>query len=211
MYSAFLLGLSLIGAASAQVANGVVAVPMPGLSAGSSAPAVTASASASGSASPSGSSPSPAQTSPSSYGGSSAPPNPQYTPPPYYETSSAMPYSHFQSGGYKSMDCGYGYQKGGDGSCQKMSWVRVKRSCHIGACTYELIYSTRTLAATRRSSSISKSIFCLRLSVWCIYYCNLPAKDLATVDGAATAAMAVATVVTRTPSRLRALCTIPRR
>ena len=118
MYSAFLLGLSLIGAASAQVANGVVAVPMPGSSASGSAPAVTASASAS--AAPSGSSPQASQA--PSYG-SAAPPS-QYTPPPYYETSSAMPYSKFQGGGYKSMDCGYGYQKGSDGSCQKMSWVR---------------------------------------------------------------------------------------
>jgi hypothetical protein len=47
----------------------------------------------------------------------------QYTPPPQSE---AMPYESFMSGGYKSMDCGYGYVKGSDGSCMsKESWVRI--------------------------------------------------------------------------------------
>jgi hypothetical protein len=47
----------------------------------------------------------------------------QYTPPPQTE---AMPYSSFMSGGYKSMDCGYGYTKGSDGSCMSTeSWVRT--------------------------------------------------------------------------------------
>jgi hypothetical protein len=37
-----------------------------------------------------------------------------------------MPYESFKSGGYKSMDCGYGYYKGSDGSCNsKESWVRI--------------------------------------------------------------------------------------
>ena len=47
----------------------------------------------------------------------------QYTPPPQSE---AMPYSSFMSGGYKSMDCGYGYVKGSDGGCMStQSWVRI--------------------------------------------------------------------------------------
>ena len=36
-----------------------------------------------------------------------------------------MPYDSYMSGGYKSLDCGYGYYKGSDGSCQTESWVRV--------------------------------------------------------------------------------------
>jgi len=47
----------------------------------------------------------------------------QYTSPPQ---SSAMPYESFMSGGYKSMSCGYGYNKGSDGSCTSTeSWVRI--------------------------------------------------------------------------------------
>lgn len=34
-----------------------------------------------------------------------------------------MPYSSYQSGGYKSLDCGYGYSKQSDGSCMPESWV----------------------------------------------------------------------------------------
>jgi hypothetical protein len=35
-----------------------------------------------------------------------------------------MPYSAYQSGGYKSLQCGYGYAKQSDGSCSAESWVR---------------------------------------------------------------------------------------
>jgi hypothetical protein len=31
-------------------------------------------------------------------------------------------YSTFMSGGYKSMNCGYGYSKNSDGSCSAESW-----------------------------------------------------------------------------------------
>ena len=37
---------------------------------------------------------------------------------------SMMPYSSFTAGGYSSLECGYGYQKSSDGSCNPMSWVR---------------------------------------------------------------------------------------
>ena len=65
----------------------------------------------------------PAYTMPPSASGSSgyAPPA-QYTPPPQTQ---AMPYESFTAGGYMTMQCGYGYQKGSDGSCTStMSWVR---------------------------------------------------------------------------------------
>lgn len=46
----------------------------------------------------------------------------QYTPPPQ---TKEMPYESFMNGGYKSMECGYGYQKGYDGGCiSTESWVR---------------------------------------------------------------------------------------
>jgi hypothetical protein len=55
------------------------------------------------------------------YGPYSASPA-QYTSPPQ---TVDMPYSSFMAGGYQSMDCGYGYLKGHDGSCTSMaSWVR---------------------------------------------------------------------------------------
>ena len=133
-------GLTLATYASAQV---VSMVPNPNLAAASGS-ASSASASASGSSpmsappaatSSSGSDSSgySASASPDQYGqyggSSSAAYNQytsapaQYTPPPH---SSAMPYESFMSGGYKSMDCGYGYVKGSDGSCMsKESWVRV--------------------------------------------------------------------------------------
>lgn len=31
-------------------------------------------------------------------------------------------YSSFTQGGYKNMNCGYGYKKGSDNSCQPESW-----------------------------------------------------------------------------------------
>jgi hypothetical protein len=35
-----------------------------------------------------------------------------------------MPYTQYQQGGYKSLDCGYGWKKMEDGSCGRESWVR---------------------------------------------------------------------------------------
>lgn len=52
----------------------------------------------------------------------SAPPS-SYTPPPQAQYTT-MAYSSFQGGGYKSMDCGYGFTKAADGSCQQQQWVR---------------------------------------------------------------------------------------
>lgn len=52
---------------------------------------------------------------------SSAPPSYYTQPPAAYQQ---MSYSSFVSGGYKTMDCGYGYQKMKDGSCNPQTWVR---------------------------------------------------------------------------------------
>src|ERR1700678_836037 len=57
------------------------------------------------------------------YTGSGAPPAaPTAAPTDFYQH---MPYSSFQSGGYQSLDCGYGYSKQDDGSCSSDSWVRL--------------------------------------------------------------------------------------
>ena len=135
-------GLTLATYASAQVSM----IANPDLASSGSASAPSASGSYSMSAAP-------AATSSSGYGSSGNSPNqynqysssssapsynqytsaaPQYTPPPQSE---AMPYESFMNGGYKSMDCGYGYTKGSDGSCMStQSWVRtsyLEISCAI--------------------------------------------------------------------------------
>lgn len=57
---------------------------------------------------------------------SGAPPS-QYTPPPSSSTSfyQQMPYESYKGGGYKSLDCGYGYTKSEDGHCTPESWVSL--------------------------------------------------------------------------------------
>lgn len=111
------LCLSLVSYASAQ---SIVMVPVPSglMGPGYVAPSDTSS-------SYSGAPPAVTSTpsySNNQYGSYSAPPA-QYTPPPQ---TAEMPYSAFMAGGYKSMDCGYGYQKGSDGSCTStQSWVRI--------------------------------------------------------------------------------------
>lgn len=117
--NAVLIGLSLVTAASAQVANGVSAIPM-SMAYGYDSQA--SSSTASGGYEP----PSASYTPPSN--AYSAPPSYYTSPPSTYDVYSAMPYSSFTDGGYKSMDCGYGYQKQYDGSCSKMSWVCLRYS-----------------------------------------------------------------------------------
>lgn len=65
---------------------------------------------------------------------SSAPPS-YYTPPP---AAQQMSYSSFMAGGYKTMDCGYGYQKMQDGSCQQQSWVRWFHSLPISYLAHDV-------------------------------------------------------------------------
>lgn len=134
-------GLSLIGATVAQAVNGASMVPASYASASSSEPSGSPPAATYQSSSQ------PAYTSSPAYAASSggyqsysqpaytsspaysAPPS-QYTPPPASSMSAVYAqqqqgYSAFMNGGYKSMNCGYGYQKGSDGGCSAMSWVSV--------------------------------------------------------------------------------------
>lgn len=131
--NAIFLGLSLASAAAAQVANGVSAVPYSAVY-GSAPPATMSAAATDATASSSngyGSNNAAYTSAPSAYttapSVSSAAAASVVTPPPSYSSSSydiysAMPYSSFMSGGYKSLSCGYGYQKGQDGTCNPMSW-----------------------------------------------------------------------------------------
>lgn len=103
--NSILVGLSAASFAAAQIANGYSMVSMPaGMDYyGSSAPPqVTDSAT-------------------STSGGSYS----VATPPPSSTTDfySIMPYSSMTSGGYSSLECGYGYYKASNGYCQAESWV----------------------------------------------------------------------------------------
>jgi hypothetical protein len=42
----------------------------------------------------------------------------------------SMPYDQFKNGGYKQLNCGYGYSKGSDGSCQPESWWNYQGGCY---------------------------------------------------------------------------------
>ena len=107
--TSFLVGLSLAGAAAAQIVNGysMVSIDLSASSSsggyyGSSAPAQATDYASSTSSS------------------SSA----QYTSAPSSSADiySMMPYESMTAGGYSSMACGYGYTKAYDNSCQSMSW-----------------------------------------------------------------------------------------
>lgn len=112
-----IFGFSLVSAAVAQISViGVSMVPA------NPTPAASGSSSDFNSQSPAAT---PAPTSANGASGSAAPSiqtaAPQASANDFYEV---MPYSSYMSGGYKSLDCGYGYSKGSDGSCNKESWVR---------------------------------------------------------------------------------------
>ena len=127
----FVVVLSAVSYAAAQIPLGVSMVPNPMMS-GSPSPSypsdsdsnyntLVASYPPSSSSGSSLSSVLPLETGTPAYG---APPS-QYTPPPT-QTSDPykhMPYSSFTGGGYSQMDCGYGYKKGSDGKCSPESWV----------------------------------------------------------------------------------------
>lgn len=157
-------------------------IPNPNLAASATGSGSSASASYSTNAPPAATSPSSYDSSGASpaqynqYGSSSSSPSynqytsaaPQYTPPPQNE---AMPYSSFMDGGYKSMDCGYGYNKGSDGSCNsKESWVRIyyditcdasyNRSNHMQYTTsgcYQMYQSSQRYLAFHNGSFIESS------------------------------------------------------
>ncbi len=98
-----IFGFSLASVAAAQLANGgVTMVPAPTPAPqdnGSSGYAASASVSAA-----------PASSS----------------APSIYDS---MPYDDYKNGGYKDLECGYGYKKSDDGSCQAESWVRILAAC----------------------------------------------------------------------------------
>lgn len=137
--NSIILGLSLVSAAAAQVANGVSAVPMSAVYGAASSGGYGYGAPPAATYTP----PAATYTPPSN---TYAPPS-QYTPPPDY--------SSFMSGGYKTMSCGYGYQKMGDGSCQQMSWVSSTR-IELIKIRAKRLCSTQLKVATRLSSSISE-------------------------------------------------------
>ena len=118
--NALLVGLSLVSVATAQVANGVSAIPY-SMVYGTDAPAATTAAASS--SSPAGGY-NAAYTQAASSSSSAAASYITQAPASSssYDIYSAMPYSSFMSGGYSSLACGYGYQKMSDGSCQAMSW-----------------------------------------------------------------------------------------
>lgn len=104
------VGLSVAGAAAAQVVNGysMVSLASDGSYYGSSAPPqVTAYGSV---------------TTDASYS--------EYTAPPSQTTDfySIMPYESMTSGGYSSLECGYGYYKSDNGYCMQESWVSTADS-----------------------------------------------------------------------------------
>jgi hypothetical protein len=135
-----IFGLAFISAAVAQSVNGASSVPASSEASGSasgsssqatSTQATSSQASSSGSNNYGGGGGSSYGGSPPAYTGSpssEAAPS-QYTPPPPASMSAMYSqqqqyYSSFMSGGYKSMDCGYGYSKDSDGGCSSpMSWV----------------------------------------------------------------------------------------
>ncbi|KAF8323684.1 hypothetical protein DL93DRAFT_2092401 [Clavulina sp. PMI_390] len=116
MFAKYLVaGLAIASAAHAQLVLGASSVPAdsttatPGSTVSSSSPAATSTSSPSttDTSSPS-STPAPGPTSMPAY--------------PSYEYTSAMPYSVMTGGGYKSLDCGYGYVKDSSGNCKPESW-----------------------------------------------------------------------------------------
>jgi hypothetical protein len=118
--------LALVGVAIADSSSSAAASSA--YSSSSAAPSSSYGASASSyaaSSSPSYGSSAPAYTgSSSSY---QAPPS-QYTSPPAQSGDgylNQMPYSTFLQGGYKSLNCGYGYKKDQGQACTPASWVAI--------------------------------------------------------------------------------------
>jgi hypothetical protein len=114
-----IFGLSLVSFTTAQIVNGLSSVPATGASsvpAATSAPAVTPTPAVAAVTS------APAVTPAPSLNNAQAAP-PQYTqPPPGSDFYQYMSYDSWKAGGYKQLQCGYGYQKAYDGSCQPYSW-----------------------------------------------------------------------------------------
>lgn len=119
-----IFGLSLVGAAVGQSVNGVSSVPMYAAPASSATPTADSSYGQYG-ADPAYQAPA-YQAPPSQYTSL-----PSSSAKPYYEE---MPYSSMVAGGYKSLNCGYGYKKDEDGHCKPEDWVNFDfLSCSLSA------------------------------------------------------------------------------
>lgn len=101
-------------------------------------------------------------------GASAQDPNAAPTPAPGYDYAytQEMPYDWMTSEGYKSVDCGYGYNKDESQHCKKADWVRRNSAIPPSAAHYLrfafLWNSIITRAAMRqRSSSKFRSAFLL--------------------------------------------------
>jgi len=109
----FVFGLSLVSAAAAQISViGMSMVPVANLPSGSNSGLSAATPA-----------PTPTPTGNGGYGGYAAPSQQTAPPSSSVDFYSIMPYSSYQAGGYKSLDCGYGYKRQSDGRCGKESWV----------------------------------------------------------------------------------------
>lgn len=114
-------GLSLVGAAAAQIVNGVSMVSAEASPSAASASEPVASTSVvTPTATPASG---PADV---NYGASGPPaPTPAPAGPPPQDFYQIMPYSQYQSGGYQNLDCGYGHSRNSQGYCMPESWVRT--------------------------------------------------------------------------------------
>lgn len=118
--------VSLAVAVAAQIkVNGVTTVPGGGSTTSTGSSASSTSGAATPASSPTSMSPSPTKASdntPASMPKPTSEPDYNDDKPskPYWEE---LPYSTFMSGGYKQLNCGYGYKKNDDGHCKPESWV----------------------------------------------------------------------------------------
>lgn len=95
--NSLIVGLTLVGGAAAQYVNGASMVPA------YQANYYTSSADAS----------------------STVTAAPQYTSAASSSSMGSADYSSFMSGGYSSMNCGYGYSKASNGACSQQSWYQT--------------------------------------------------------------------------------------
>ena len=132
------LGLSFVSAAAAaQIANGVSMVMISAMVSSSNPPA-TATSGGYG------------------YGAPSIQTATPSSPSNFYDY---MPYSSYQSGGYKTLECGYGYSKQSDGSCRPESWVSLNQDFLLYL-MINIISSTvgrMKVVTQKRSSSMCRS------------------------------------------------------
>lgn len=141
-------GLALASVASAQSVLGVSMVTLDTASTSSDA---SSSSAYYGSAAP-------AQYTGATSSSGYVPPS-MYTQAPSTASATDMSYSSFTAGGYSSMNCGYGYAKAYDGSCQMQSWVcasALNRKCLKLTKHYS---STPSQDVMRPSSSTSRVFF----------------------------------------------------